>query len=470
MIYTLITPEVLETFLLFFRDLFTAPSYRYFCSFIMGLMVLETKRCVTNIILTSRINKHWTNFYRFLQKYKWSPQQVSQRLLNLIIWNIKPERDKDGRLRIYGVVDDTHTLKSGKKIYGVCWFARKLKNATKKIFGNCFVCFGLLFQINKTWLLFPICALIYVRKKYLHELPEEKQSKEENKFMTKIELAVKMITGLTFFEWIHLTVITDGAYAQMKSFAFPLLKEGIDVLGRLRKDAVCFCLPPPTRKKKPGRPRIYGQRLNLEEMACNKSLFPPYKLFLYGKEVVAELTSKIIMLKGWSRPILLVIAKEKNGEPIFLFTTDLSLDPGRVVELYAPRWKIEISFRELKQEGAMADYQVRSKKAIERHVTLCFVAHCFLQLLSILDVKERLSIEPIFRPWYISPEFSISHVRLMFQQVCIRNLFFQLLLKMGIPYKKYEVISAFNELMNGQYRNLGDCVPKKLELKLVQNC
>jgi hypothetical protein len=58
MIYTLITPEALGTFLVFFKDLFTAPSYSYFCSFIMSLMVLDTKRCVTNIILTSRIDKH----------------------------------------------------------------------------------------------------------------------------------------------------------------------------------------------------------------------------------------------------------------------------------------------------------------------------------------------------------------------------------------------------------------------------
>jgi len=51
MVYKLNTPEVLETFLLFFSNLFTVPSYRYFCSFIIGLMVLKTKRCGTNINL-----------------------------------------------------------------------------------------------------------------------------------------------------------------------------------------------------------------------------------------------------------------------------------------------------------------------------------------------------------------------------------------------------------------------------------
>lgn len=465
MTYTLIIPEVLGVFLSVFKDLFTEPSYRYFCSFIVGLGILETKRCVSNIILSSPIEKHWTNFYRFLRQYKWSKEEVSRRLLELIVRILKVERDEDGRIRVYGVTDDTYTVKCGKKIFGVSWFVRKLKNMPKKMFGNCFVCFGILFQIKKRWLLFPISALLYLRKKYVEGLPKEKQKEEENRFMTKIELAVKTITGLVFSEWIHLVVITDGAYAQMKTFAFPLLKKGIDVLGRLRKDSVCYSLPPLKRRVGPGRPKTYGKKLNLEKMASFKKLFSPYKLFLYGKEVISEIASKTILLKGWDRPVLLVIAKEKNGSPIFLFTTDLTLSPARVVELYAARWKIEIGFRELKQEGGMADYRVRSKQGIERHVTLSFVAQSLLQLLALLDVKDLLAIEPVLRPWYPYPDFSLSKSREMIQRACILNLFWQLLLKMGIPYKKDDAISAFNELLRGPYRTSNVNFTRQLKLK-----
>jgi len=146
MTHTLIIPEVLGVFLLAFRDLFTEPSYRYFSSFIIGYGVLETKRYVSNIILTSAIGRHWTNFYRFLRQYKWSKEEVCKRLFEIIVGNLKVERDKDGRFRVYGVIDDTYAVKCGKMIYGVSWFVRKLKNMHKKIFGNCFVCFGLLFQ------------------------------------------------------------------------------------------------------------------------------------------------------------------------------------------------------------------------------------------------------------------------------------------------------------------------------------
>lgn len=322
--------------------------------------------------------------------------------------------------------------------------------------------------------MFPVSALLYTRKRYIEELPKEEDEKEENTFMTKLELAVKMITNLTLPSWIHLTVITDGSYAQNKPFGLALLKKGIDVLGRLRKDAKCYLLPQPqSKKRRRGRPKTYGEKIDLEEMASNKSLFSPYTLFLYGKQVITQIASQIVILKGWDRPILLVIAIEKRGkreEPIFLFTTDLSLSPAKVVELYAPRWKIEILFRELKQEGGMADYMVRSKQGIERHVTISFVAQSFLQLLSVLDVKELLSVGPILRPWYITDHLSLSQVRLMIQQQCILNLFLQLLLKLGRPCKNYEVILVFNEFINGHHRVLDPHYNERIKLKVAQNC
>jgi hypothetical protein len=67
--YKIIIPDIISNLLLRFKDLFTAPSFECFCSFILGFMVLESKRYVTNIILSNNTIKHWTNFYRFLKSY-----------------------------------------------------------------------------------------------------------------------------------------------------------------------------------------------------------------------------------------------------------------------------------------------------------------------------------------------------------------------------------------------------------------
>lgn len=131
--YKIILPNIISNLLWRFRDLFTAPSFEYFCAFVLGFMILESKRCVTNIILSSNIKKHWTNFYRFLKSYKWSKEKISQRLFELFFCVIKPEREKEGRLNLYGVVDDTYSIKCGEKIYGTSFFVRKLKNSLKKL-------------------------------------------------------------------------------------------------------------------------------------------------------------------------------------------------------------------------------------------------------------------------------------------------------------------------------------------------
>jgi hypothetical protein len=47
-------------------------------------------------------------------------------------------------------------------------------------------------------------------------------------------------------------------------------------------------------------------------MVANESLFSPYTVFLYGRQIITQIASQIVILKGWDRPILLVIAFE-NG-------------------------------------------------------------------------------------------------------------------------------------------------------------
>lgn len=51
------------------------------------------------------------------------------------------------------------------------------------------------------------------------------------------------------------------------------------------------------------------------------------------------------------KPIFLVISRDPEGreKDDFFFTTDLSMDPARLISLYADRWAIEDTFRNCKQ-------------------------------------------------------------------------------------------------------------------------
>ena len=214
-----------------FRRSFTTPSYQYFCFFIQFLMGTEKEGFVTNVYLSSKSKKHWTNFHRFLSGYKWSPSEISKKLMELMFQTIK-SGNGGKRTDIIGIIDDTPIEKQGTKFFGVDWHHKPYNNKKEKtIWANCWVCFGLIFKFGKSWLFFPISALLYVRKKNI---------KIAGEFKTKLELGVKLIEELELPEWVHLILITDGFYGPKKNFTLKLLGKGVDIISRLRIDAAVY--------------------------------------------------------------------------------------------------------------------------------------------------------------------------------------------------------------------------------------
>ena len=108
-------------------------------------------------------------------------------------------------------------------------------------------------------------------------------------------------------------------------------------------------------------------------------------------------------------PILAVIFPRRSGKKMnVFFSTDVAMDPERLLELYAARFKIEDAFDELKTHGGLADCRQRSLRARKRHATLCLVSYSLLRLLS-LTLRGAAAIEA--EPWW-SPAGPPSVTRL----------------------------------------------------------
>lgn len=67
-----------------------------------------------------------------------------------------------------------------------------------------------------------------------------------------------------------LWVVTDGDYIRAR-FLKPVSRMGATIIARLDKDAALYSLPERPKKRKRGRPRKYGQRIDLRSKAANKS-------------------------------------------------------------------------------------------------------------------------------------------------------------------------------------------------------
>ena len=76
-------PTILLTYLELFGQHFTSPSYAYFKSYVWAMMILETRKTITNIAYACFfLEKHITSFERFLSDNKWDMSQVAKTLTN----------------------------------------------------------------------------------------------------------------------------------------------------------------------------------------------------------------------------------------------------------------------------------------------------------------------------------------------------------------------------------------------------
>ena len=99
-------------------------------------------------------------------------------------------------------------------------------------------------------------------------------------------------------------------------------------------------------------------------------------------------------------PILAVIFPQRSGEKFnVFFSSDTAMEPARLLELYAARFKIEDAFDELKTHGGLGDCRQRGFTAHKRHVTLTLVAYSLLRLLSAtLPGAQAIETEPWWHP------------------------------------------------------------------------
>lgn len=153
--------------------------------------------------------------------------------------------------------------------------------------------------------------------------------------------------------------MADGAYAK-RPFVQPLLKQGVTLVGRLRKDSALFDLPPVETKKRRGRKRVYGvNRLSLAKRAAHRHGWQEVTCTAYGKEVVKRFKTFLATHRTFGGSIRVVIVKEATG-PQFFYCTDVNASVKEIIETFADRSAIEQVFRDVKEVWGSGQQQVRN--------------------------------------------------------------------------------------------------------------
>lgn len=327
-------------------------------------------RCLKSLFGFEGIRKK--QFYTFMA----SPKICWQRLWQCL-WKLIPEPLINGRLLL--VLDDYINPKTGKKIFGcakVFDHAAK-QNQSKYPWAQNIVALGLLKMVKGRWACLPLGYRFYHLKKSI-EHRNLTHGKPEIKFETKIEQAIHMITDIAdTFRQAFILVITDSWFGNNSLFT-PLhqkLGQGVHLLSRLRANNTIFDLPDAHVQKGPGRPRRYGKKLgNAASLAAKHlHLAKEYDVNLYGRARTVQAFDRIVMLKTLKTAVRVVWVYRKT-QWVALFSTDLSLSVEKMIEYYGARWKIEATFKELKQDLGSAETQTRHPNAVMNHLHFCMMA------------------------------------------------------------------------------------------------
>jgi len=210
-----------------------------------------------------------------------------------------------------------------------------------------------------------------------------------------------------------LTVVADAYYAAAK-FARSLLSDGHHLVTRVRSNAVAYFPPSPRRRRKRrGRPRIYGHKTHLRDWFRYRKLFLKAPSPVYGEVgITLRYYCQDLLWRPLGHLVRFVWVSHPTRGNLVLLCTDLTLEPLEIIRLYGWRFKIEVSFKQaIHTVGAYAYHfwmqdmtpirrgsgkqyvqrkseiyraHVRRKlAAYERHIQLGLIAQGLLQYLAL---------------------------------------------------------------------------------------
>jgi hypothetical protein len=358
--------------------------------------------CVTETLRMTGWHRvrHWTTPYIFMRHGRWSCRKVCQTLFDLVATRLGLGKE------IILAIDDTTVKRWGRHFFGLGYYPDPTdKNpgaARRKVLGHCWVVMALLWEKGPgRWFCFPLGALLFI--------PQAVCSPGWT-FQTKIELAVELLRRVVF-HGRRIIVVVDNLYAKAKLVQAELEGGHVTLISRLRSNAVMYELPGPPRPGKRGPKPKRGEKVSARQLWRQRSHRRRLKVHIYGKTVTIQAFVGIVIPSRTlgDMPIQVIIFPQRSGKKMnILFTTDLTMAPVRLLELYAARFKIEDAFDELKTHGGFGDCRQRGFPALKRHATLCIVAYGLLKLLT-LTLKQADKIEA--EPWW-SPSGPPSVTRL----------------------------------------------------------
>jgi hypothetical protein len=237
---------------------------------------------------------------------------------------------------------------------------------------------------------------------------------EKREHRSRQELACEIIALLAqTLPERQIVIVADAEYTN-QSVIKPR-PSNVTIVGRCRLDAAIYTPPPPRPPAKTGRPRVRGEKLPSPQLqaANRKAKWEKVEVSVYRHRATVSLLviDALWYVVGGGDQFRLVVVRGFPGhehDDVFVSTDD-TMDPKTIVETYALRWSLEVTFHDAKGKFGFEEPQNRAEMAVERTAPMALWCYTLVVLWYVVDGKRTRAARQIkAMPWYAKKEPTFS--------------------------------------------------------------
>lgn len=323
----------------------SAPQQRHLHLCVLALILLPTRRTLTNQVSLFGYGRAESSLKRFLTHAPWDTAALrarqQERLLALL--QRQPAHEP-----IELIVDDTATAKYGRSMQGL---SRHYCDG-KVRWGHCkvtvFVCCG---DVKVPW------DFRLYRTKTTCEA-------QQDPFASKLALARQMLDGFTPPDGRTVRVLFDSFYMSKDMVKYVCQTRQWDLVARIESNRhVTY--------------RGRSQKVAALAQSRRRSAWEPVT---WPTREYLACQLKVKLWHGVPGTLTMTCDPDQPDQVHYLVTNRRDLWAGGVLRLYQHRWAIETYHRDAKQLLGLAHYQLRSQVGLQRHWLLVDLAYCVLRL------------------------------------------------------------------------------------------
>jgi len=350
-----------------------------------------------------------------LSQDKWSAFLLSSILLRLVVNAFIPK----GAPIVFGI-DDTIERRWGRKIKKRGIYRDPVRSS-KSHFVKCSGLRWLSLMVLTTlpWLEAGVCwALPILTVLYPSERFYTKQGKSPKKLTVFAYQIISWLgrKGKALQRAIYLT--GDGSFATLELF-INAQQCGVGMIARMKLNSRLYHLPPkkyPKGKRGP-KPPVGKRLLSMEKRLTDKRIKWTSVIFSqwYGNRNKQMLITSGVAIWRKSNSLLVkvkwILLKDPQGEldPVLLASSDFEIDTVDMVQFFVRRWRVEVTFAEVRRHLGVETQRQWSDLAIER-TTPCLMALFTIVCLLANSLRNAQNIEPNHTAWYKKKGVTFSDV------------------------------------------------------------